>query len=157
MENRIITGTENVDDLPELLQIISLFYRAFNNKDLAGLRNNWATSGGLMIYNPGGGVRKSWEEIEVIYKGIFNAEFNVKAEFSDYTVVNFPNVFVVYGKETATISNGAAEPAVIDVRITRIYNLISGAWKQIHLHGSIDNPEALALYQRVTGIKNPVR
>ena len=40
------------------------------------------------------------------------------------------------------------------IRTSRIYRLIAGQWKQVHHHGSIDDPELLARYQSaVKGVK----
>jgi hypothetical protein len=150
MKNKIINGTERLTDLSEPEQILSSFYKAFNNKDIAGLRNNWATNQDVMVYNPGGGLRQSWDEIERIYKAIFSAPVDVKAQFCDYSIVNLTAVFIVYGNEKVTVARGMDKPKMIDIRITRIYKLIEGAWKQIHLHGSIDQPELLKTYQEAT-------
>jgi hypothetical protein len=55
-------------------------------------------------------------------------------------------MFLAVGKErgTLTINNKTIELAI---RTTRIYLKDKTLWKQIHHHGSIDNPELLARYQ----------
>jgi len=33
------------------------------------------------------------------------------------------------------------------IRTSRIYRMSNGKWRQIHHHGSIENPKLLAIYQ----------
>ena len=60
-------------------------------------------------------------------------------------------MFYAVGRERGEFLLG--ETAInLAIRTTRIYKLIDGRWRQVHHHGSIDDPELLAQYQ--SAIKN---
>jgi hypothetical protein len=56
-------------------------------------------------------------------------------------------MFVAVGSEKGSleINNQTIDLAI---RTSRIYTLHEAGWKQIHHHGSMDNPELLAHYQK---------
>ena len=55
-------------------------------------------------------------------------------------------MFFVVGRERGEFCLGETR-VELAIRTSRIYQLIDGAWKQVHHHGSIDNPDLLAEYQ----------
>lgn len=147
-----ITGRENKDDLSTQMLIISKFYEAFNNKDLDKIAEVWAHTDDISAENPAGGIRRGWTEIRAVYEGIFNSRAKVKAEFYDYTLHEAGEIFYAVGRESVELETGG-QTIHADVRITRIYRLTAGKWKQIHLHGSIDDADLLAKYQRAVQSK----
>lgn len=85
------------------------------------------------------------EEIKAVYGRIFNSPAKVYVEFYDYTVHEAGEIFYAVGRERGKFSIG--ETAInLAIRTTRIYRLIDGKWRQVHHHGSIDDPELLARY-----------
>jgi hypothetical protein len=56
-------------------------------------------------------------------------------------------VFYAVGRERGHFQTADAN-IQLAIRTSRIYQLIEGRWKQVHHHGSIDDPDLLAAYQR---------
>ena len=52
------------------------------------------------------------------------------------------------GHETGTYTDPDGEARPLEFRTTRYFRYDGGAWRQFHHHGSVDDPAALAAYQR---------
>lgn len=108
---------------------------------------NWDQSPMVAMDNPVGGIIRGWPGIRAVYERIFNSGAEVSVEFHDYTIHEFGNVFYAVGRERGySAKNGKTINLVI--RTTRIFHRdASGRWRQIHHHGSIDDPQLLSSYQ----------
>ncbi|MGI8466868.1 MAG: YybH family protein [Pyrinomonadaceae bacterium] len=108
---------------------------------------NRAQSEEAVMDNLVGKIKRGWEEIKPVYEQIFNSPAQVSVEFYDYSLHQAEDIFYVTGRERGELKIGET---VIDlaIRTSRIFKLTGGEWKQIHHHGSIDNPELLARYQQ---------
>mgnify|MGYP000654361186 CR=1 FL=1 len=144
--NKAITGQET--ELNEVSHYASLvdFYTAFNHQDFALMEQNWLMNEQASMSNPLGGVKRGWLEINEVYKKIFNGKAKVYVEFYDYSIHASENMFIAVGRERGLleIDNQKIELAI---RTSRTYCLLNNQWKQVHHHGSMDNPELLATYQ----------
>lgn len=142
-----ITGNERKQDLAEPIKALSNFYEAFNNRELVKMADNWAQTDEIIMNNPVGGIKRGWDEIKAVYESIFNGTANVYVEFCDYTIHQRGEMFYAVGRERGEFRVGET---VVDlsIRTSRIFQLMDGQWKQVHHHGSIDEPELLARYQR---------
>ena len=144
--NKAITGQET--ELNEVSHYASLvdFYTAFNHQDFALMEQNWLMNEQASMSNPLGGVKRGWLEINEVYKKIFNGKAKVYVEFYDYSIHASENMFIAVGRERGLleINNKKIDLAI---RTSRTYCLINDEWKQLHHHGSMDNPEMLARYQ----------
>jgi len=69
-------------------------------------------------------------------------------EFWDYTLHRADEVFFVVGRERGRIEtdNSALDLAI---RTTRLFTREGSGWRQLHHHGSIDDPDMLSRYQRL--------
>jgi ketosteroid isomerase-like protein len=144
-EQTSITGHENKESLPPPLRALSEFYDAFNSRNLEKMSKNWAQIEDIAMDNPLGGIKRGWEEIEVVYERIFSGP-RVYVEFYDYTIYEAGEIFYAVGRERGEFrSDDAVIPLAI--RTTRIFKMSDGRWRQVHHHGSIDDPELLARYQ----------
>jgi ketosteroid isomerase-like protein len=141
-----ITGQEDPSELCDPLQALSQFYRAFNNRDLSLMKQNWDTSDECSMDNPLGGIKRGWSEIRSIYERIFNSNARVRVEFYDYTLHTATDEFFVVGRERGRLSMDGRE-LNLAIRTTRIFRRFGGRWRQIHHHGSFDDPQILASYQ----------
>lgn len=141
-----ITGQEERSD--EVLPYAALvdFYYAFNHQDFEVMTSNWISTEEASMSNPLGGVKRGWNEIEEVYRKIFNGKAKVYVEFYDYSIHVTENMFIAVGRERGLleINNQKIELAI---RTSRTYCIVNNQWKQIHHHGSMDNPELLAIYQ----------
>lgn len=145
-EYSVITGGEPVDG-PGPRAALTDFYRAFNGRDLAAMRANWADLDEIAMDNPLGGIKRGWSEIGAVYQRLFDGPARVYVEFHDYTLQTTPDMFCVIGRERGRFERDG-EHIELAIRTSRVFRRIAGAWHQTHHHGSIDDPALLARYQR---------
>ncbi len=142
-----ITGQERRGTLTEPAEALSQFYRAFNDRDLALMEQNWDTSDEAVMANPLGGIKRGWSEIREVYRRIFEGRAKVRVEFHDYTLTIAGDVFWAVGRERG-ISETETGSIELAIRTSRVFRRMNGRWRQIHLHGSIEQPELLDAYQK---------
>ncbi len=143
-----INGSENIrDQTPEIIAVIN-FYKAFNNQDLELMSINWHDSIHATMSNPLGGIKHGWNEIKSVYEKIFYGQAKVFVEFNDFELTESAEMFCITGRECGHLitENTTLQ---LHIRTSRIFILNDTNWKQIHHHGSIDNPGLLADYQRI--------
>lgn len=139
-----ITGMECAETSSPL-GALSQFYQAFNLRDLELMRKNWHPQE-CVLDNPLGGILRGWDEIEPLYQRLFEGTARVKVVFHDYTVHQGGDLFCAAGRERGTFEKNG-QKLDLAIRTTRIYRLVDGVWRQIHHHGSIEDPVLLARYQ----------
>jgi ketosteroid isomerase-like protein len=122
------------------------FYAAFNGRSLALMADNWAQADEIALDNPLGGIRRGWTEIRPLYERVFSGEALVYVEFYDYTLHVGQDLFYAVGRERGHFRKGNTELALA-IRTSRIFKKIDDRWKQVHHHGSIEDPDLLARYQ----------
>jgi len=143
-----INGLETTDlSLPDPRSALSEFYRAFNQADIALMSNNWEKTEEASMSNPLGGVKRGWDQIRQVYERIFGGSARVYVEFYDYTIHHSGVMFVAVGHERGYFQQDENK-ITLSIRTSRTYRLASDQWRQIHHHGSIDNPALLEQYQR---------
>ena len=149
-----ITGREPEGDPREPVQALRQFYRAFNTRDLAMMAENWHASETVAMDNPLGGIKRGWPEIRSLYERLFNGPGRVQVEFHDYTLHVIGEVFYAVGRERGTF---AADGTTIDlaIRTSRVFRLLDDRWRQVHHHGSIDDPPLLSAYQQAVAGTRP--
>jgi hypothetical protein len=143
-----ITGKESPLDISSPHGALIDFYMAFNSQNLGLMQSNWLQTEEASMSNPLGGIKRSWREIESVYKNIFYGPAIVYVEFYDYTIHATDLMFVAVGRERGSLEfNG--DIIELAIRTSRIYTRHETEWKQVHHHGSMDNPELLAHYQKI--------
>jgi ketosteroid isomerase-like protein len=145
--NSPITGRESAAAVGGPIAALAQFYRAFNNRDLALMAENWEDSADAAMDNPLGGIRRGWPEIRSVYERIFAGSARVQVEFYDYTLHVIGNVFYAVGRERGTFENGSKK-LDLAIRTSRIFRRADGHWRQVHHHGSIDDSALLNAYQQ---------
>ncbi len=142
-----VTGREPRDALSPRRRALSEFYRALNGRDMELMALNWGRGADAVMDNPLGGVCRGWDEIRTIYRELFDNPQPYRFEFYDYTCHEGEELFYVVGRERG--SYGAGEAALsMEIRTTRVFRLTDGAWRQVHHHGSIEDPHLLAACQQ---------
>src|ERR1700722_17544377 len=149
-----ITGAEDLGDLSHPQQALAQFYRAFNTRDLKMIDENFARTDEVAIDNPLGGIRRGADEPHKMYEGVFKSPADVHVEFWDYTIHRTGDVFWAVGRERGTYLDGQTVKN-LNVRTTRIFQLINGRWRQMHHHGSIEDAKILGDYQDVVRSPSP--
>lgn len=142
-----ITGAEALAGDGSALDALKAFYRAFNGRDMAALASNWAQGERPSMDNPIGGIRRGWPAIRGGYEKLFDGPATVRVTFHDFTSDGGDDWHLFVGREKGVCVIGGR---TIDVRFrtTRWFVKIDGAWRQLHHHGSADEPQLLADYQR---------
>jgi len=141
-----VTGREDLGDLSRPEQALARFYRALNSRDFALMEQNWDSSDAAAMDNPLGGISRGWSEIRQIYQRLFPTPATYSFELWDYTLHRIGEVFWVVGRERGRLDSDAAT-LELAIRTSRLFHRVDGRWRQIHHHGSIDDPDMLARYQ----------
>lgn len=142
-----ITGNESSGSLDSPYQALVQFYKAFNTRDLELMAQNWANGPDIAMSNPLGGIKRGWEEIQPLYARIFRGKAEVYVEYRDYSIHECNDVFYAVGRERGYFRTSESEIALA-IRTSRIFRRIGGQWRQVHHHGSIEDPALLERYQR---------
>ena len=144
-----VTGREAQNDLSRPEQALAQFYCAFNQRDLDLMKLNWIDSDEAEMDNPLGGIKRGWREIESVYRSVFEGAARVAVEFFDYTIHVSEEFFYVVGRERGELRAGDGAHLELKIRTSRLFRRINGSWRQVHHHGSIDDPELLQKYQQL--------
>jgi ketosteroid isomerase-like protein len=142
-----ITGREQKKQLIPQMRALSEFYQALNTQDMELMARNWAPTDEAVMDNPVGGIKRGWEEIRTVYERIFSSSGQYWFEFYDYSYHEAGEIFYVVGRERGEYRAGEAVLNMA-IRTTRVFRRIDAEWRQVHRHGSIDDPELLAAYQQ---------
>lgn len=141
-----IAGNESQGNLSAPYQALVQFYCAFNSRDIHMMSENWAQSDGIAMDNPLGGIKRGWAEIRAVYERLFGGSAEVTVAFSEYTIHETAEMFYCVGRERGRFRLGTTE-VLLSIRTSRIYQKMGGRWRQVHHHGSIDDPKLLERYQ----------
>lgn len=149
-----VTGREGQGCSSSPYQALVQFYCAFNSSDMKMMSENWAQSDDIAMDNPLGGIKRGWTEIQSVYERIFNGPAEVYVEYFDYTIHETGDMFYTVGRERGYFRLGGEE-ITLAIRTSRIFQKIDGSWKQVHHHGSIEDPQLLRIYQAAVSGKRP--
>lgn len=141
-----ITGKEAPVSMSSPHQALAHFYKAFNDRNLSLMESNWANTDEVAMDNPLGGIERGWAQIRLVYERIFGGPAEVYVEFYDYTILERADLFCAVGRERGYFRLGGEEIALA-IRTSRIFEKIGQEWRQVHHHGSIEDPVLLDNYQ----------
>jgi ketosteroid isomerase-like protein len=141
-----ITGNEKVLDASNPLAALSEFYRALNQRDILLMQENWERTDDAVMDNPLGGIKRGWDEIRGVYESLFATPNKFHFEFYDYRLLSFSEIFIAIGRERGELGR-VGNTLQLAIRTTRVFRRAHDRWRQIHHHGSIDDPRMLAAYQ----------
>jgi len=97
--------------------------------------------------NPMGGIRRGWQSISEGYLRLFKGPAIVQVTFHDFTSQGGDDWHLFVGREKGTCVT-PDERMEVRFRTTRWFTRRGGAWRQLHHHGSIEEPGMLAAYQK---------
>jgi len=149
-----ITGKEQQGDWSSPYHALVQFYCAFNSRDVHMMSENWAQADDISMDNPLGGIKRGWDEIRSVYERIFAGPAEVHVEFFDYTIHETPEMFFAVGRERGYFRVGSKD-ITLAIRTSRIFQKRGGRWRQVHHHGSIDDPQSLTEYQSAVVGRTP--
>ncbi len=142
-----IDGNETVDDSASPLAALIAFYRAFNAADLDGLARSWLDGEVPSMSNPVGGLRRGWPDIRAGYARLFSGPARIRVTFHDFTTQGDDSACLFVGREKGLCESTTGAIA-LRIRTTRWFVQRNGAWRQLHHHGSMEEPAMLAAYQQ---------
>lgn len=142
-----VTGKEDKNTLTPLLRALSEFYEALNSRDIEKMARNWIQTDEAVMDNPLGGIKRGWDEIKAVYERLFSSQSRYCFEFYEYSVHEAGELFYVAGRERGEFATGDTVLNMA-IRTSRIFRLTNSGWRQTHHHGSIDDPDLLARYQK---------
>lgn len=143
----ITGGEQKVGDNGALDALIE-FYRAFNAADMVGLEAIWCPGPAPSMDNPIGGIRRGWNEIAGGYAKLFDGAATVNVTFHDFTSQGGREWHLFVGRERGTCRT-ASDRLDVAFRTTRWFVWVDGEWRQLHHHGSVEDPQMLAEYQKL--------
>ena len=142
-----ISGKEQKESLTPQMRALSEFYQALNGRDMDLMAQNWVQTDEAVMDNPVGGIKRGWNEIREVYELVFGGAGTFWFEFYDYSYHESDEMFYVVGRERGEYRAGEVVLKMA-IRTSRVFRLIDGKWRQVHHHGSIEDPELLAAYQK---------
>ena len=145
-EQTAITGREIPAEAGSPFAALVQFYRAFNTRDMAEMEKSWEQSPDIAMDNPLGGIKRGWDEIKGVYARIFNGPARVYVEFHDYTIHHHGEMFYAVGRERGRFEKSGLA-VDLAIRTSRVFRMTGEGWRQVHHHGSIENPDLLEAYQ----------
>lgn len=141
-----ITGKEDQGDLTRPFQALVQFYCAFNEGDLSLMEQNWEASDETAMDNPLGGIKRGWDEIRGVYEKLFKGPARVYVELYDYTIHEAGDLFYAVGRERGWFEKKELK-LDLAIRTSRIFRRTGKKWRQVHHHGSIEDPRLLEEFQ----------
>jgi hypothetical protein len=144
----VINGKEPAPHSSAPLSALNEFYRAFNGADLAGLEANWAPGDLPSMDNPIGGIRRGWDDIGAGYARLFGGRATIYVEFHDFTSQGTDDYCLFVGRERGHCDTPETTME-LRMRTSRLFVRVDKVWRQLHHHGSIEEPALLANYQRI--------
>lgn len=142
-----ITGNVRPESVVTPYDALREFYYAFNHRNIIAMSENWLDTPEIAMSNPLGGIKRGWAEICEVYEHIFNGSAQVYVEYHDYTIIERGGMFCAVGRERGGFRKHNEE-VLLAIRTSRAFIQHDGRWRQIHHHGSIDDPALLDRYQQ---------
>jgi hypothetical protein len=129
--------------------LVESFYYAFNQRDMGVFSQVWANHELIQLNNPLGGILRGYEPIANLYQVIFTGSASVWVALDDIVEYQSNDMVIFAGRETGEFTKGE-NTVPLSIRTSRIVQWLGSdiGWKQVHHHGSIDDPRLLTEYQQ---------
>ncbi|MGD9384996.1 MAG: nuclear transport factor 2 family protein [Thioalkalispiraceae bacterium] len=147
----VIDGTNDLTSVSPPLAALIQFYAGFNGRDVKRSMQAWAQDDSVSMCNPIGGIRRGYQAIDEGYQLIMQGKTRVYVEFYDYQFIECGEVFYAVGRERGyaekLLSDGQQSRIELAIRTSRVFRKNAANWRQVHHHGSLDDPALLKRYQ----------
>lgn len=123
------------------------FYHAFNQRSLPLLGQVWLDNPLVQLDNPVGGILRGVDGIRALYERVFTGPARVWVELHDVVEMSAGSTVTFAGRERGEFAVGDMV-VPLAIRTSRVFAYVQDVgWRQMHHHGSIDDPEALRACQ----------
>lgn len=145
--NRLADTTRR--DREGAVAALETFYYALNSADLEALTEVWSDDELAQLDNPVGGIIRSGAAIADLYRRIFASGMDLSVTFTDAATYLTADTAVFAGRERCEYTGAEGARVSVEFRTSRFFTWApgDGRWRQIHHHGSADDPDALRAYQ----------
>ncbi|GLY90395.1 YybH family protein [Actinoallomurus iriomotensis] len=145
--NRLADTTRR--DREGAVAALETFYYALNNADADTLAEVWSDDELAQLDNPVGGIIRSGAAIAGLYRRIFASGMDLSVTFTDAATYLTADTAVFAGRERCEYTEPERGRVPVEFRTSRFFAWVpdDGRWRQIHHHGSVDDPDALRAYQ----------
>lgn len=128
---------------------LETYYYALNRADLPVLASLWSDHEFVQADGPSGGTERSRDAVTARCRRILGGAMDVQVTFTDAATYDLGDAVVFAGRERGTYRRNDGRRVALDVRTSRLFGWDDAGrrWVQLHHHGSIDDPFALADYQ----------
>ena len=108
----------------------------------------WSVAGHMDDTRPPRSIEQvAADAIRALYERVFTGSARVWVEFGDIVEFWLGKAVIFAGREKGEFAVGAAV-IPLAIRTSRVFAFSPGVgWRQVHHHGSIDDPEMLRSYQ----------
>ncbi|UWP79504.1 YybH family protein [Dactylosporangium fulvum] len=129
---------------------LETFYYALNNADLDVLAEIWSDDDLAQVDNPVGGIVRSGRAVVDMYRHLFDSGVQLDITFTDAATYWSPDAAMFAGREVGHYTNAEGEHVPLEFRTSRYFTWHPRheRWRQLHHHGSMDDPSALHDYQQ---------
>jgi ketosteroid isomerase-like protein len=141
-----IDGSDTFRGIDPRIDALEAFYRAFNQRDAGAMARHWSHAPEVAMSNPLGGICRGWPAIHAVYERIFGGPARVHVVFHDYSLHGTDELYYAVGRERGTLERGTTR-LELAIRTTRLFRRIDGAWRQVHHHGSFEDPALFEAYR----------
>lgn len=139
------------------LAALETFYYAFNHRSLTALSAIWLDDPLIQLNNPLGGLLRGIAGVQDLYQRVFDGPGRAWVQFHDIVEYPLGDAVVFAGREHGEFTTPATT-VPLAIRTSRVFAHVPGTgWRQVHHHGSIDDPDALAAYQHAVRGPSPSR
>ncbi|MBI4893174.1 MAG: nuclear transport factor 2 family protein [Acidobacteria bacterium] len=128
---------------------LETFYCGFNSSRPELIGRSWAGGPEVQLNNPLGGILRGADAIRQLYERVLTGRARLWVEFFDVVVYSTAEVVVFAGRERGECALDG-EVVKLSIRTSRVFAFFADeGWRQVHHHGSIDDPDALGAYQQL--------
>ena len=122
-------------DLTQVLEVNTNFYRAFESLDIQRMAVVWARADHVRCVHPGWSLLSGWEAVKASWELIFSNTKEIRFTLTDVRVQIRGTVAWVILTENL-LSQVQQDVTATSILATNIYEKTNGIWQMVHHHAS---------------------
>ena len=122
-------------DLTQVLEVNTNFYRAFESLDIQRMAVVWARADHVRCVHPGWSLLSGWEAVKASWELIFSNTKEIRFTLTDVRVqIRGTTAWVVLTENL--LSQVQQDVTATSILATNIYEKTNGIWQMVHHHAS---------------------